>query len=186
MEGQDAAQEIETGAGNAKRSRNKSRRKKRRRSTPNTARSRTALSSFSLNRSESVDPVSSQVLLEDPLQRSLSGVETERMHREKGEIQSAFKSVENWITEEESRPKVRSLQYSYYLCSEFKLHFSLTRVRRWHHWIPWRQSSSNQRFRGPDPREDCRRGCLLRRRSSCRPWTREASNSGSSRPPRRW
>ena len=114
LEGQDAAQEIETGAGNAKRSRNKSRRKKRRRSTPNTARSRTALSSFSLNRSESVDPVSSQVLLEDPLQRSLSGVEMERMHREKGEIQSAFKSVENWITEEESRPKVRSLQYSCY------------------------------------------------------------------------
>ena len=101
MEGQDAALEIETGTGNTKRSRNKSRRKKRRRSTPNTARSRTTLSSLSLNRSESVDPVSSQVLLEDPLQRSLSGVETER-----SEIQAAFKSMENWITEEESRPKV--------------------------------------------------------------------------------
>ena len=104
--------EIDMGSGNKKKSRSKNRRNKRRRrrSTPNSTRSRTAQSSLSdLNRSESVDPVSTastQVLLEDHHQRSLSGTDTGRMHRERGEVQVAFKSMADWMTDGGSRSKV--------------------------------------------------------------------------------
>lgn len=96
--------ESDTGRGKKKSSRNNKsgRNRRRRRSTPNCALS-------SLNRSESVDLTSSQVFLEDH-QRSLSGLETGRVHRGRGGVQVAFKSMPDWMTDGVSRPKVNNCQ----------------------------------------------------------------------------
>ena len=91
---------VDLDPGNKKRGRHKNRRKRRRRSTPNTARSRATLSSLSgLNRSESVDLTSTQVLSED--QRSWSGTD-----RGGGDIQVAFSPMEDWTADGESRGRV--------------------------------------------------------------------------------
>ena len=55
-----------------------------------------------LSRSESVDLMSSQVLPENTLPRSVSSSNSEG----RGDVQVAFKSIADWAADKEKRPKV--------------------------------------------------------------------------------